>query len=146
MSDLDTQVGDALGAIKDAASLDALDALRVSLLGKSGLVTEQLKALGKLPPDQRKAHGEKVNRAKESLNDAIHERRETLEQAALNARLVSESIDVTLPGRNGARGNLHPIIGRHCLESHEHVGHAEDSPLLVLHGHQRTPQDDLVKL
>ena len=109
MSDLDTQVDQALGQIKDAASLDALDALRVALLGKSGLVTEQLKALGKLPPDQRKGHGEKVNRAKESLNDAIHVRRETLEQAALDARLASESIDVTLPGRNHARGNLHPI-------------------------------------
>ena len=109
MSDLDTQVDQALGQIKDAASLDALDALRVALLGKSGLVTEQLKALGKLPPDQRKVHGEKVNRAKESLNDAIHVRRETLEQAALDARLTSESIDVTLPGRNHARGNLHPI-------------------------------------
>ena len=109
MSDLDAQVNDALGAINIAASLDALDALRVALLGKSGLVTEQLKALGKLAPDQRKAHGEKVNRAKESLNDAIHARRETLEQAALSARLASESIDVTLPGRNAARGNLHPI-------------------------------------
>jgi len=109
VSDLDTQVDQALGQIKDAASLDALDALRVALLGKSGLVTEQLKALGKLPPDQRKGHGEKVNRAKESLNDAIHVRRETLEQAALDARLASESIDVTLPGRNHARGNLHPI-------------------------------------
>ncbi|WP_347262557.1 phenylalanine--tRNA ligase subunit alpha [Rudaea sp.] len=109
MSDLDTQVDLALGQIKDAASLDALDALRVSLLGKSGLVTEQLKALGKLPPDQRKAHGEKVNRAKESLNEAILARRETLEQSALDARLASESVDVTLPGRNSARGNLHPI-------------------------------------
>ena len=109
MSDLDTQTDQALEQIKGAASLDALDALRVALLGKSGLVTEQLKALGKLPPDQRKAHGEKVNRAKESLNDAIHARRETLEQAALGARLASESIDVTLPGRNPARGNLHPI-------------------------------------
>ncbi|MFT3792488.1 MAG: phenylalanine--tRNA ligase subunit alpha [Rudaea sp.] len=109
MSELDIQVDRALGQIKDAASLDALDALRVSLLGKTGLVTEQLKSLGKLPPDQRKAHGERVNRAKESLNDAILVRREMLEQAALDARLASESIDVTLPGRNGQRGTLHPI-------------------------------------
>jgi len=109
VTDLDTQVEQALVHIAAASTLESLDLQRVSLLGKSGLVTEQLKALGKLPPEERKAHGEKVNRAKESLNDAILARRETLEQTALNARLASESIDVTLPGRNGARGNLHPI-------------------------------------
>ena len=109
VSDLDNQIDQALQRISSAPALDALDALRISLLGKSGLVTEQLKALGKLAPDERKAQGERVNRAKESLNAAISARRDVLEQAALDERLSSETIDVTLPGRNGARGSLHPI-------------------------------------
>ena len=109
MSDLDSQIDQALQQIASAPALDALDALRVSLLGKSGLVTEQLKALGKLAADERKAQGERVNRAKEKLTAAIGSRRETLEQAALDQRLGSETIDVTLPGRAGARGSLHPI-------------------------------------
>src|SRR5580765_4590316 len=98
MSDsLDDQVTHASSQIAVAATLDALDALRVSLLGKSGLVTEQLKALGKLPADQRKAHGERVNRAKEALTEAIAARRSMLEQAALDQRLASERVDVSLP-------------------------------------------------
>ena len=109
MSDLESQIDQALQQITSAPTLDALDALRVSLLGKSGLVTEQLKALGKLPADQRKAHGEQINRAKENLNDAIVARRGALEQAALDRRLASEQLDITLPGRNHARGSLHPI-------------------------------------
>ncbi len=109
MSDLESQIDQALQQIASAPTLEALDALRVSLLGKSGLVTEQLKALGKLPAEQRKAHGEQVNRAKENLNDAIAARRGALERAALDRRLASEQLDITLPGRNHARGSLHPI-------------------------------------
>ncbi len=98
-----------MSQIAAASSLEALDALRVSLLGKSGLITEQLKALGKLPTEERKAHGERVNRAKDSLGEAIAARRHVLEQAALQQRLASERVDVTLPGRNAARGSLHPL-------------------------------------
>jgi phenylalanyl-tRNA synthetase alpha chain len=106
---LDQQVEQAVAQIVAAASLEALDALRVSLLGKSGLITEQLKALGKLPAEERKAHGERVNRAKDSLAEAIAARRHVLEQTALQQRLASERVDVTLPGRNAARGSLHPL-------------------------------------
>jgi phenylalanyl-tRNA synthetase alpha chain len=106
---LNHQVEQAAHQIAAAPTLEALDALRVALLGKSGLITEQLKALGKLPADQRKAHGESVNRAKEQLGDAIGARRALLEQAALQQRLASERIDVTLPGRAAARGSLHPL-------------------------------------
>jgi len=110
MSDnLDDQVTQASARIAAAPTLEALDAVRVALLGKSGLITEQLKALGKLPADQRKAHGESVNRAKEHLGNAIGARRALLEQAALEQRLAGERIDVTLPGRNAARGSLHPL-------------------------------------
>jgi phenylalanyl-tRNA synthetase alpha chain len=109
VTELDTQVAQALSQIDAAATLEALDALRVAQLGKTGLITEQLKALGKLPPDQRKTHGEQVNRAKEQLNAAIGTRRTTLEQAALDQRLACEQLDITLPGRDGSRGSLHPI-------------------------------------
>jgi len=110
MSDtLDHQVEQALAQIAAAPTLEVLDGVRVGLLGKSGLITEQLKALGKLPADQRKAHGESVNRAKEQLGAAIAARRALLEQAALQQRLASERVDVTLPGRDAARGSLHPL-------------------------------------
>ena len=106
---LGNRIEQALGQIDSALSLELLDGLRVSLLGKSGLVTEQLKALGKLPSDQRKAHGEQVNRAKEKLHEAIAARKSVLENAAFGKRLAEERIDVTLPGRNADLGSIHPV-------------------------------------
>ncbi|HET7267367.1 MAG TPA: phenylalanine--tRNA ligase subunit alpha, partial [Oleiagrimonas sp.] len=107
---MDAQSIDAsLATIAAAESLDALDALRVALLGKNGSVTAELKTLGKLAPDERKARGAEINRVKQQLQQVIAERRQTLEQAALDARLASERIDVTLPGRRGERGSLHPV-------------------------------------
>ena len=109
MSELESLTASALADIEAAASLDALDALRVALLGKSGTITGQLKALGALPPDQRKAAGEAVNRAKDVVAEAIATRRLALEEAALAQRLASERIDVTLPGRGLPPGTLHPV-------------------------------------
>jgi len=109
MSGIEELTQSALADIAQSATLEALDAVRVRLLGKSGVVTEQLKALGKLPPEERKAQGERINRARDELSVAIAARKETLEQVALDARLASERIDVTLPGRNGERGAVHPV-------------------------------------
>jgi phenylalanyl-tRNA synthetase alpha chain len=109
MSDLQTLADAGLADISAAATLDGLDAVRVRLLGKAGSVTEQLKSLGKLPPDERKIHGERVNRVRDALSNALSARKTDLEQAALAQRLASERIDVTLPGRNPERGNLHPV-------------------------------------
>jgi phenylalanyl-tRNA synthetase alpha chain len=95
--------------IDSAPDLDALDALRVALLGKSGVITEQLKALGKLPPDERKARGEQVNVVKVRLGEAIAARKALLERAALEARLASERVDVTMPGRAVDQGTQHPV-------------------------------------
>ena len=111
---LTEQTEHALSQVAAAATLEVLDALRVSLLGKSGLITEQLKALGKLPPDERKTHGERVNRAKETILAAIAARKEVLEAAALQQRLSSERVDITMPGRNAEHGSLHPLT--HALE------------------------------
>ena len=99
----------ALDDIAAAESPEALEALRVALLGKHGSVTAQLKALGALPPDQRRAAGEAINRVRDDLGAALASRREALEAAALDARLATGTIDVTLPGRDPGRGGLHPV-------------------------------------
>ena len=99
----------AISQIAIAADLEALDAVRVYWLGKSGILTEQLKLLGKLSPDERKARGEQVNQAKERLQIALAARKSQLEDGAYNARMQAERVDVTMPGRDTDRGNLHPI-------------------------------------
>jgi phenylalanyl-tRNA synthetase alpha chain len=109
MSDIDSLLRSALDAIAAADSLEALDAARVALVGKSGSITGQLKQLGALPPDQRKAAGEGINRARDAVNEAIAARKVELEEAAFAQRLATERIDVTLPGRGDAIGTLHPV-------------------------------------
>ena len=109
MTDIDTLREQALADIAAAQTPDAVEALRVALLGKSGSVTARLKSLGALPADQRKAAGEAINRTRDALGAALGARRMELEAAALDARLASETIDVTLPGRNGEAGGLHPV-------------------------------------
>jgi phenylalanyl-tRNA synthetase alpha chain len=109
MSDIDTLQRDALAAIAAAASLEALDAERVALLGKSGRITAMLKQLGTLAPEQRKAAGEGINRARDAVGEAIAARRHALEEAAFAHRLATERIDITLPGRGDAIGTIHPV-------------------------------------
>ena len=109
MSDIESLSTRALADIAAAATPDALEALRVGLLGKSGTITAQLKARGALPGDQRKAAGEAINRARDALSDALSARKTALDDAALDARLAGETVDVTLPGRDGERGGVHPV-------------------------------------
>ncbi|MEJ5207023.1 phenylalanine--tRNA ligase subunit alpha [Denitratimonas sp. CY0512] len=109
MDDLNLLADAALADIAAATSPEALDAVRVRLLGKSGTVTAQLKSLGKLPPEERRAQGERINQVRDRLNQALAERRQLLEQAALDARIASERLDITLPGRDGGRGAAHPV-------------------------------------
>lgn len=109
MQDLLNKLDIAIADIANAANLEALDALRVSWLGKTGLLTDQLKQLGKLSPEDRKERGEQVNQAKERLQSALTERKQALEENAYQARMQAERIDVSMPGRNTDRGNLHPI-------------------------------------
>ena len=109
MDALEVEVEASLSRIAQASSIAELENLRVGLLGKSGLVTEQLKALGKLAADERKAAGERVNRIKEALQEAISARRTILEEAAFDKRLAEERVDVTLPGRAADLGGVHPV-------------------------------------
>jgi phenylalanyl-tRNA synthetase alpha chain len=109
MTDIEQLGQQALADIASAQTPDALEALRVALLGKSGSITAQLKSLGALPGDQRKAAGEAINRARDAISEALSARKIALNDAALDARLANETIDVTLPGRNAERGRLHPV-------------------------------------
>ncbi|HEX7370947.1 MAG TPA: phenylalanine--tRNA ligase subunit alpha [Rhodanobacteraceae bacterium] len=109
MDTLKQRVDEALAAIAASATPDALEAQRVALLGKNGAITAELKALGQLAPDARKARGAEVNVAKQQLATALSERRAELDAAVLAQRLASEGIDVTQPGRDGERGTTHPL-------------------------------------
>ncbi|MBW8823405.1 MAG: phenylalanine--tRNA ligase subunit alpha [Xanthomonadales bacterium] len=109
MSELDNLQARALTDIAAAASPDALEQLRVALLGKNGSITGRLKALGTLSPDERKLQGEVVNRVRTVVTDALAARKQSLDSAALDARLAGETLDMTLPGRDGAIGGIHPL-------------------------------------
>jgi phenylalanyl-tRNA synthetase alpha chain len=94
-------------AMTDAALLEQAKA---RYLGKSGTLTELLKGLGKLPPEERRTAGALINRAKETIEAALNARRDTLRHAALEAQLAAEALDVTLPGRGRGLGSLHPTM------------------------------------
>jgi phenylalanyl-tRNA synthetase alpha chain len=108
-SELEQLLSRALEAVQAAADLRGLDEVRVQYLGKSGLFTERLKQLGKLPAEERKEAGAQVNRAKQAFQSALDERKTALEAERLAQRLASERIDVTLPGRDVSVGGLHPV-------------------------------------
>jgi phenylalanyl-tRNA synthetase alpha chain len=109
VSDLNELESAALSAVAAAADAAVLDDVRVQYLGKKGLLTQQLKQLGGLPPEERPAAGQAINRIKQQVQQAIDARRGQLQSAALDAQLVQESIDVTLPGRGQSTGGLHPV-------------------------------------
>ncbi|NCO18441.1 MAG: phenylalanine--tRNA ligase subunit alpha [Gammaproteobacteria bacterium] len=121
----------ALAEIAGAADLRALDEVRVAWLGKKGRLTSELKALGQLAPELRRAAGQAVNELKRELAVALEARRDDLERAALDARLVAEQIDVTLPGRAVDPGGPHPVTAamERILEIFRRLGFAvEDGP------------------
>jgi phenylalanyl-tRNA synthetase alpha chain len=102
---------DLVNAISAAADEAALEAIRIAVLGKSGSISALLKTLGTMTPDDRKEKGPLINGLRDSVTEALASRRATLRDAALEIRLASESIDVTLPVRPSAaaRGRIHPI-------------------------------------
>ena len=109
MSQIQSLSALALADIEAAQTPEALEALRVGLLGKQGSITAQLKQLGALPAEQRKAAGEAINLARDAVGQALAARKAVLEDIALDARLAGEAIDVTLPGRTPQRGGIHPV-------------------------------------
>jgi len=108
-ADLSQLVNEASDHISQSTNLAELDEVRVRYLGKSGLLTAQLKQLGTLPKEDRPAAGQAINVAKQELGASIATAKQALELQALEQRLKSESVDVTLPGRGQVSGGLHPV-------------------------------------
>src|ERR1700690_2996183 len=111
MSDFATLEAEIMSAVTSAKDEAALEAVRVAALGKSGSVSALLKTLGAMTPDERKANGPASNGLKDKVAAAIAARKDALGAAALDARLASETVDVTLPVREAAAetGRVHPI-------------------------------------
>lgn len=109
MENLDQLVQSANEAVSDASTIAELDQVRVDYLGKKGQITALLKGLGKLDPAERPAAGAKINEAKEAVMANLSTKKDSMEQKALEAQLMSEAVDVTLPGRATDLGGLHPV-------------------------------------
>jgi phenylalanyl-tRNA synthetase alpha chain len=107
--DLQKLTADAIIKINAADNLEALDQIRVDYLGKKGELTSLLKTLGQLQGEEKKTAGQDINNAKRDVQQAIEQRKQALESEKLNARLASEKVDVTLPGRGQQAGGLHPV-------------------------------------
>lgn len=124
MSSIAELLGQAESAVRAADDLAALDAVRVQFLGRKGLFTAQLREVGKLPPAEIPAAGKAINDAKAALAAAIDARREALEARRLAVELAAEALDVTLPGRAVATGQLHPVTRtlRRMVEILSHAG------------------------
>ena len=110
MTDIETLSRDLFAQLDAAQDEAAVELVRVNALGKKGSVSELLKGMGGMSPEERQSFGPLVNGLKQSLSDAIAVKKEALAQAALDARLLAERIDVTLPVRPERRGKIHPIM------------------------------------
>lgn len=109
MEKLDQILNEARKAVGEAGDLSLLDELRIQYLGKKGELTSRLKQLGQLPADERPAAGNAINEAKQVLQTLIGEQKTLLEARELAAQLLSEKLDLTLPGRGQKTGSLHPV-------------------------------------
>ncbi|WP_425907343.1 phenylalanine--tRNA ligase subunit alpha [Nitrobacter sp. TKz-YC02] len=111
MADIEILEQELTGAVDNAGDEAALEAVRVAALGKNGAVTALLKTLGAMSPDERKTRGASINMLKDRVAAVINARREVLKSAALDVRLASETIDVTLPLREAPAeaGRIHPL-------------------------------------
>ncbi len=108
-TDLDQLQRDLLAAIEASAGVDALEAVRVHALGKQGAVTALLKSLGAMTPERRLVDGPPIQALREAAAAAVAARKAALEAAALDARLASERVDMTLPVDTGPVGSVHPV-------------------------------------
>lgn len=109
MNELASLVKQAEAAIEQATDLSVIEQLRVDYLGKKGSITEVMKNLANVAPEDRPKLGQVVNEAKQRVQQAIQAKVDQLKQAELNQKLATETIDVTLPGRGRDVGSLHPV-------------------------------------
>ena len=108
--ELEQLVNEARAAFAAARQPAALENEKARFLGKSGAITERLKSLGRLAPEQKREQGASINRAKEAIEALLEARRRELAEDQLNERLANEAIDVTLPGRLRSGGGIHPVL------------------------------------
>ncbi|MEO1066025.1 MAG: phenylalanine--tRNA ligase subunit alpha [Pseudomonadota bacterium] len=108
LTQLETEIA---GQIEAAVDENALEEVRVAALGKKGAISEKMKTLGKMTPEERQVMGPALNGLKARMTDAITARKNVLKEAALDARLASETVDVTLPIRPDplSEGRIHPV-------------------------------------
>ncbi|OAI49510.1 phenylalanine--tRNA ligase subunit alpha [Gammaproteobacteria bacterium SCGC AG-212-F23] len=109
MSNLEKLLHQATTEISQAKDLKTLDDHRINYLGKKGKLTEQLKSLGQLPPEQRREAGQEINIVKEKITTLINTINEQLQQNQIDSQLAADSLDITLPGRRQAIGSIHPL-------------------------------------
>ena len=109
MSDLDTLRQSYLSRVSAAPDTDALEQVRLAALGKKGEISGMMKELGRMTPEERQTTGAALNRLKDEIDTALRARKQGLEDAALDARLKDEWLDVSLPGRPRPMGSIHPV-------------------------------------
>jgi phenylalanyl-tRNA synthetase alpha chain len=109
MTDIQTLERDIVSAIAAAPDEAVLEQVRVAALGKKGSISELLKTLGGMSPEERKEQGPRINGLRDRVSNAIAARKAELQEQALNARLASERVDVTLPVRPEPQGTIHPV-------------------------------------
>jgi phenylalanyl-tRNA synthetase alpha chain len=108
-TDLEATKSDLLARIDAAPDLPAVEAERVAALGKQGAVTQLLKTLGKMSPEERQAEGPRIHGLREAVTEALAARKAALEAAELERRLATERLDLTLPVSPGPQGSVHPV-------------------------------------
>ena len=109
MREVELLKSELLEAIEQASDTEMLEAVRLDALGKKGRISEQLKQLGKLPAEERKAAGQIINAVKEEIASAISDKQTVLAQAALDKRLAEETLDISLPSGRHEQGRTHPL-------------------------------------
>ena len=110
MDKLEKIVAEARATFEGISDAARLEQAKARFLGKAGVLTEQLKGLGKLPAGERPGAGALINEAKEKVEVLLAARRDAIQAQSLDARLAQEALDVTLPGRGRGRGGIHPVI------------------------------------
>ncbi|HZG09813.1 MAG TPA: phenylalanine--tRNA ligase subunit alpha [Allosphingosinicella sp.] len=109
MSDLDTMSDTLLARIGGAPDLQALETERVAALGKQGAITQLLKTLGGMSPEQRQSEGPRIHTLRERIGEALGARKAALEAEALAKKLATETLDMTLPAAAAPQGSVHPV-------------------------------------